>query len=96
MKLEPLAFYKSFNIPGMKLEPDKTTAIKSCTLCDLLDEQGRLPSKTPLSPDENALLAPARRPALHFLWKIHIQGHLSSISKRSNASGQKLQKDKTV
>jgi hypothetical protein len=34
--------------------------------------------KTP-SPDENALLAPARRPALHILWNIHIQGHLSSI-----------------
>jgi hypothetical protein len=29
--------------------------------------------------DEDALLAPARRLALHILWKIHIQGHLSSI-----------------
>jgi hypothetical protein len=33
---------------------------------------GLLTLKNNLSPEEYALLAPARRPALHILWKIHI------------------------
>jgi hypothetical protein len=40
---------------------------------------GSLTLKNNLIPEEYALLASARRPALHILWKIHIQGHLSSI-----------------
>jgi hypothetical protein len=40
---------------------------------------GSLTLKNNLSPEEYELLAPAWRPAFHILWKIHIQGHLSSI-----------------
>ncbi len=58
---------------------------------------GSLTLKNTLSPEEYALLAPARRPALHFLWKIHIQGHLPSIHIAEQLKAVKnCKKDKTV
>jgi hypothetical protein len=58
---------------------------------------GSLTLKNNLSPEEYALLAPARRPALHILWKIHIQGHLSSTHIAEQLKEVKnCTKDKTV
>jgi hypothetical protein len=58
---------------------------------------GSLTLKSNLSPEEYPLLVPARRPALHILWKIHIQGHLSSIHIAEQLKAVKnCKKDKTV
>jgi hypothetical protein len=57
---------------------------------------GSLTLKNNLSPEEYALLAPARRPALHIIWKIHIQGHLSSIHIEQLKAVKNCKKDKTV
>jgi hypothetical protein len=58
---------------------------------------GSLTLKNNLSPEEYALLAPARRPALHILWKIHIQGHLSRIHIAEQLKAVKnCKKDKTA
>ncbi len=58
---------------------------------------GSLTLKNNLSPEEYALLAPARRPAFHILWKIHIQGHLLSIHIAEQLKAVKnCKKDKTV
>jgi hypothetical protein len=57
---------------------------------------GSLTLKNKLSPEKYALLAPARRPALHFLCKIHIQGHLSSIHIAEQLKAKQCKRSKTA
>jgi len=72
-----LAHLRPFPLPKVKIQYKQTECgwegVRFARLA------GSLTLKNKLSPEKYALLAPARRPALHFLWKIHIQGHLSSI-----------------
>jgi hypothetical protein len=57
---------------------------------------GSLTLKNKLSPEKYALLAPAWRPALHFLWKIHIQGNLSSIHIAKQLKAKQCKRSKTA
>ncbi len=70
----PLVSHLLWNIKG------SCGNIKGSLLCDLPVWQGRLTSRRCPTPERiYALLAPAPRLALHIFWKIHNQGHRSSI-----------------